>query len=317
MFNLLISKELGLNTLKEIINHYSRSSINVLTIEDQYDSRSRFQDIINTCKNNNILPTISFSKDDTHNFLLSNKDNFTIVACWYQLILLKTLTELEKPIVGIHNSILPKFRGGSPLVWTILSGEKLFGYSVFEISEGLDDGKIYLQKEFLLESDMDVKTCMDIIQSSFISNLKNIVSDMINGISPTSQAKEEATYCSQRLPIDGLIDWNQTNLEIHNFIRSQSYPYPGSYSFLNGKKIIFQKSKLIDDVCYGKPGQIYQLSKDGMTIVCSKNSLIFIEKIIFEGNVLPPNKIVKSVRSRFDNIDVFGMRKLLFEEDRK
>jgi len=284
--------------------------INVLTIDDHSDTRSKFQDIEEICKKNNIFYTVSFSKGDTHNFLVNNKSNFTIVVCWYQLILSKTLSELEKPIVGIHNSILPKFRGGSPLVWTILNGEKVFGYSVFEISNGVDEGRIYSQKEFVLESDMDVKTCMYTIQSSFISNLKNIVMDLINDVKPKTQVKKGITYCSQRLPIDGLIDWNQSNIEIHNFIRSQSYPYPGSYSFLNGKKIIFQKSKLVDSVCYGKPGQIYQILKNGITVVCSNNSLILIKEIIFKGDFINPNKKIKSVKSRFSNYNIEELKEL-------
>jgi methionyl-tRNA formyltransferase len=174
----------------------------------------------------------------------------------------------------------------------------------------VDEGRIYSQKEFVLESDMDVKTCMYTIQSSFISNLKNIVMDLINDVKPKTQVKKGITYCSQRLPIDGLIDWNQSNIEIHNFIRSQSYPYPGSYSFLNGKKIIFQKSKLVDSVCYGKPGQIYQILKNGITVVCSNNSLILIKEIIFKGDFINPNKKIKSVKSRFSNYNIEELKEL-------
>lgn len=310
MINLLISKNLGLNTLSEITKFFDNNSINVLTINDVNDSRSRFKEIKTICEKNNISLSISSSKTDTHNFLIERNNNITMVVCWYQLILSETLNNLKKPIIGIHNSILPKFRGGSPLVWTILSGEKVFGYSVFEISNGMDEGRLYSQKEFKLESEMNIKDCMDTIEESFISELGNLINDLKKNIIPSKQVKSGLSYCSQRFPGDGFINWNQENLKIHNFIRSQSKPYPGSYSFLNGEKIIFQKSRIINDKCYGNPGQIFKINNEGVFVVCSKNSVLLIEEIIVDGEVVNPNKHIRSIKSRFSKYNVEEINEL-------
>jgi methionyl-tRNA formyltransferase len=310
MINILISKDLGLKTLEEITKHFDNNCVNVLTINDDDDSRSKLKEIKILCNEKNINLSVSSSKKDTHDFLVERNNNITLVVCWYQLILSETLNKLEKPIIGIHNSILPKFRGGSPLVWTILCGEKVFGYSVFEISNGMDEGRLYSQKEFKLESEMSVKNCMDIIEESFISELGNLVGDLKNKVKPTEQVKYGVSFCSQRLPIDGFINWNQENFQIHNFIRSQSHPYPGSYSFLNGKKIIFQKSRLINDRCFGTPGQIFKIEDEGIFIVCSNNSILLVEEIIVNGEIINPNKHIKSVKSRFSKYNVEEVNEL-------
>ena len=168
----------------------------------------------------------------------------------------------------------------------------------------MDEGRLYYQKEFDIEEEMNVKDCMDIINNSFISNLKNLIDDLKNDVKPFEQIKTGVTYSCLRLPVDGLINWNLNNTQIHNFIRSQSYPYPGAYSFLDGNKIIFQKSRVLDEICHGSSGQIFKITNEGLFIVCSNNSLLLIEKIIVNDIVVNPHKYIKSIKLRFSNFNI-------------
>jgi len=299
MINLLISKELGFQTLLKVSERFKTKDIKVLTIDDSRDKRTKLKEISNFCKEKNINICFSSSKRQTHDFLVDNSTNITLVACWYQLIPEKTLVELKKPIIGVHNSLLPKFRGGSPLVWTILTGEDFFGYSVFEITKGMDDGGIYLQEDFKLLSDYDISHCIDTINKSFLSKINFLLSEIILGSQPEKQANDNISYCAQRLPQDGLIDWKKSNSEIHNFIRSQSCPYPGAFSYLNNEKIILEKSQILDENCYGTPGQIFKIDDSGMRIVCNNNTTLLVKKIRVADKFYKPCEYLKTIKHRF------------------
>ena len=172
------------------------------------------------------------------------KPDVMIVAGWYYMIPKKIRALAKYGAWGMHASLLPKYAGGAPLVWAMINGEKKTGVSLFRLSDGIDDGDIIFQKAFPIKFEDTIKevyaratmAAKEILVKA-LKNIKNL------RFKPQDRSKLE--IYPQRRPEDGEINLNQSFLEIYNFIRAQSFPYPGAFiKGKDGKKVIIDKVKV-------------------------------------------------------------------------
>lgn len=167
-----------------------------------------------------------------------------LVLGWYYMVP-KSIRDLAKyGAWGIHASLLPQYAGGAPLVWAIIKGEKETGVTLFRLDNGVDDGDIIEQESFEIKEQETIK---EVVEKSIhfsklllIRNLKNP-----DNIVFKPQDKEKIKIFPQRSPNDGEIDLSWDSKRIYNFIRAQTYPYPGAFiKTIDGKKIIIEKARL-------------------------------------------------------------------------
>ena len=167
-----------------------------------------------------------------------------LVLGWYYMIP-KNIRNLAKyGAWGIHASLLPKYAGGAPLNWAIINGEKTTGVTLFKMDDGVDDGDIISQKSFSIDHEDTIK---DIYEKAFIAS-KKILKQVLKSIDEVKfkpQNKTEIKVYPQRSPEDGEIDLSKSSIDIYNFIRAQSNPYPGAFiKTIDGKKIIIEKARI-------------------------------------------------------------------------
>lgn len=117
-----------------------------LTVDDRTDSRSVFDEFISFSKENNISLSVARDRKESEELILRLKPDLCIVVGWYWLIIKEILERVENGFIGIHNSLLPKYRGSSPLVWAIINGDEKVGISLFKFSDGIDNGDILFQR---------------------------------------------------------------------------------------------------------------------------------------------------------------------------
>lgn len=161
-----------------------------------------------------------------------------LVIGWYYMIPEKIRKIAAKGCVGMHASLLPKYRGGAPLVWAIINGEEKTGLTFFYLEDGVDNGDIIAQHEIEIKETETIKDIIGKVTDSALSITKEFIPKLANGSAPRiKQDESEATYFEQRKPDDGLIDWNWETKKIKDFIRAQTKPYPGAYTIIDGKKI--------------------------------------------------------------------------------
>ena len=175
------------------------------------------------------------------------KPDLILVIGWYYMVP-KQIRELA-PLgcAGMHASLLPKYRGGAPLVWAMINGETKTGLSFFYLDEGTDTGDIIAQQEIEIKDDDHIKEVLLKVNDAALRILKTYIPMLANGsASRNKQNEDEATYFPQRKPEDGEIDWNRSPVEIYNFIRAQSKPYPGAFTKINGKKITIWNADITD-----------------------------------------------------------------------
>jgi methionyl-tRNA formyltransferase len=161
-----------------------------------------------------------------------------VVIGWYYMVPQAIRNAAAKGCVGMHASLLPKYRGGAPLVWAIINGEEKTGLSFFYLDDGVDSGDIIAQHEIEIKETETIKDIIDKVTVSAIDITREYIPKLANGTAPKiKQDESKATTVPQRKPDDGLIDWNWDVKRIKNFIRAQTKPYPGAYTIINGKKI--------------------------------------------------------------------------------
>jgi methionyl-tRNA formyltransferase len=292
------SKQIGLNVLSKVYELYPEQLQGVVTFDDSNDIRTKL-DSFKTFSKTSMKPLYILSKpSDLVNVIEKVKPDLGIVAGWYWIIKPEILNKVQRGILGLHASLLPKYRGSAPLVWQIINGEKESGITLFYFDEGMDSGNIVGQKKFKIKENY---TIMDVLNKANSLSIELIDTFLPLIINDTHQRNKQnhlkASYCSQRNPGDGHINWHLSNKEIHNFIRAQTDPYPGAFSYFNDKKLIILKSKIFESPYYGIPGLVTQVKSNNAVVTCGQGGL-YIEKVIVEGT--PVQKI--------SNILKYGMK---------
>lgn len=171
-----------------------------------------------------------------------------------------------------HPSILPKHRGASAINWTLMSGSKYAGFTVFFADDGLDTGPVLLQRKTPIKMD----DTLDDVYNRFlypegVKAMGEAVHLVAAGKAPKIvQNHDEATYEHIMTKEKAKIDWNQSALDLHNFIRGND-KVPGAWCTINNEQVTLYGSTLHrNKVPEGEEVQIEGLSKPG---IVHKNGL--------------------------------------------
>ena len=170
-----------------------------------------------------------------------------LVSINYRYILEEDFFLKFKYALNIHGSLLPKYRGRTPHVWSIINGEKEAGITCHSIDKGIDTGDIIHQIVVKIDENDTGYTLLKKYESLYSSLLLKSLSILKRGCSFIPQDEEKATYFGKREPLMGYIDFYNNVTNIINFIRAQAYPYPGAYCYLpNGDKLIIDEVEVSD-----------------------------------------------------------------------
>lgn len=207
-----------------------------------------------------------------------NPDFIVVVA--YGRILPKAALEVPKIApVNVHASLLPRYRGASPIAWAIINGDKETGVTTMIISEGLDEGDILLSKKAgILEGDTteSLGRKLSILGASLlVKTIEGMIEGKIKRIPQTG----EATYAPQLKKEDGRVDWTMTAGEIFNFVRGM-HPWPGAYSKIDDETI--KLLKVVASEGAASPGVVHAVTKEAI-VVGTGGGLISVLEVKPEG----------------------------------
>ena len=260
---------------------YLIENTNVIGVVTQPDKDNKKSPIKIIAEKNNIkiFQPIKIRKEFQE--VLNEKPDI-IVTCAYGQIIPKEILACPKyGCINVHASILPNLRGGAPIHRAILNGYTETGITIMFMDEGMDTGDIISFEKIMIGETENVGSLHD--RLSFLGRdllektLPNIINNNINRV---KQNNEEATYAYNIKREDEKIDWNDSTYNIYNKIRGLN-PWPGSYSFLDGKICkIWEASKLIGNYP-GNIGEIIDI-KDGIRVK-TNDGIILIESLQLEG----------------------------------
>ncbi|MBA12566.1 MAG: methionyl-tRNA formyltransferase [SAR202 cluster bacterium] len=216
------------------------------------------------------------------NSLIQLDAEIGIVVAYGLILPNSVLTSFPLGCLNIHPSLLPKYRGPSPIATSILNGDKTTGITIIKLNSGIDSGPILNQKEVSI---IENENC-----GALTTRLFNISSDLIINVIKDLEAKtiisqkqseQDATYTEKLTKSDGLIDWNLSAIQIFNMIRAY-HPWPGAYTYLNNKKIkIIESQILSNDHLEGiTPGKVLV---DKQVLIGTGEGILNIIKVQPEG----------------------------------
>ncbi len=192
---------------------------------------------------------------------------------------------LEYPKYGcinIHASLLPKYRGASPIHHCVLNGEKETGVTSMQMDAGLDTGDMLLTEKLPIsinDTTLDMFEKLSVLGAKVM--LKTIELLEKGELKPIKQNDELATYAGLLTKEDGLINWNDSALTVHNRIRGL-YSWPGAFTKLEEKTLKLQSSVLSELTGNNIPGEI--IDTDGRIVVtCGDNHCIELVELQLEG----------------------------------
>jgi methionyl-tRNA formyltransferase len=194
------------------------------------------------------------------------KADVAVVAA-YGLILPKAI--LDAPRYGclnIHASLLPRWRGASPIQRAIMAGDAETGVTIMQMEEGLDTGPMLLKEAVPITPDMNAGALHDAL-AELGARLICEALEKLDGLKPVSQPPEGVTYAAKITKEECRIDWRRSAAELDRHIRGLS-PAPGAFTELKGERItILAAEKIVQS---GTPGLTID---DRLTIACGKGSL--------------------------------------------
>jgi methionyl-tRNA formyltransferase len=231
-------------------------------------------------------------------------DLIIIAAC--SKIIPKELLELPKHgCLNIHPSLLPKYRGPSPIQATILNGDSKAGVTIIKMTEEIDKGPIIATSEFIIGN---IKITYEELEEELAKMSSKLLTDIIfdwtkGKIRPEEQEESEATYTRKIKKEDGKINWNNEAKKIERKIRAFN-PWPSAFCKAENKTMKIFKASVLKQTDSGpsrEPGKVYLAPNDQIAVQCGKDYLI-IKELQFSGK-----KKVKIEDFLKGNIDFIGI----------
>lgn len=178
-------------------------------------------------------------KNDISHFLnLISCD--VLISINYLFLIEQNLIKIPEIIAfNVHGSLLPKYRGRTPHVWSIINNEKKTGITAHIIDTGCDTGNIIEQIEIPIENNDTGASLLKKYEKLYFSLILRVLKKVKdNTLITFPQDNSKATYFGKRNSEDGLINWNWQRERIYNWIRAQTFPYPGAFTYYFNNKVI-------------------------------------------------------------------------------
>jgi methionyl-tRNA formyltransferase len=297
----------GYQTLKALIEICKAEMVGVINLRQDDHEIERYEEKMRELATALKIPfyETKWMKEKDYASIISNElkpDIIFIVGCRI-IIPDKIYTIPPLGTLAVHDSLLPEYRGFAPLNWAIINGESHTGVTLFYLNDLMDGGDIVAQKRTPIGVD---DTAQEVYE-----NLCKATVDVVVETYPLLARDEGArikqdynsgSFTCSRTPDDGMIDWNKPTREIYNLIRSLAYPYPGAFTFFEGRRLTIWKAKpALDQPLYAGriPGRVVDVSTtDGSVKVLTADGVMSIFEVQLEGEEkAAAAKIVKSIRS--------------------
>ena len=269
----------------EAILHSNHQLIAVLTQPDRKSGRGRKiskSHVKQSVTSPNVLILQPENVNDTSLISqLSALNLDLLVVAAYGQIFSQQLLDLPKlGCINIHASLLPKWRGASPIQHAILEGDQMSGVSIIQMQRQMDAGDIWLQSECVISEQDTSQSLHDKLaklSGQIINHAIQIVAEAKN--KPASQDPLGVRYCAKLNKSDGLINWSEPAQLILRKIRAY-HPWPGAFTLFNGRRIrITSAIEGEENQQNAQHGTILEVSKLGIGVATGEKTLHILELI--------------------------------------
>lgn len=276
----------GLAVINEIVNRgFSTMVEKVVIAHDSHMENDYYEDIQSACSSAKI--SVCDRKD-----LGEVSSDYCFAISWRWLIELRESTKL----IVLHDSLLPKYRGFSPLVNMLINKEPYIGVSALFACEKYDIGDIITQRKSEVSYPIKIHDAINQITPLYAEIACEILEKIQNGIELKAipQVESDSSYSLWRDEDDYRINWDDEANNIQQFVYSVGYPFRGASTFMDKTLIRISDCQVVEDVIIEnrQVGKVLFL-EDGYPIVVCREGLLKITEATYENgdNVLPLSKL--------------------------
>lgn len=175
--------------------------------------------------------------------------------------------------LNVHDSLLPKYAGFSPIIWALINGEPEVGVTAHRMTEELDAGDVLLQRSVPVTP---TSTATDLFFAT-VDLIAPIVHEGLDLIESgqavwTPQDRTKASFFHKRAVEDSRIDWTWPAEDLERLVRAQSDPYPNAFTFHRGERVRVLEASVSEGNYGGTPGRVFIREGDGIVIVAGADA---------------------------------------------
>jgi len=220
--------------------------------------------------------------DNFYQILADSALDLAVVVAYGRLIPTRMLALPKRGFINVHASLLPRWRGASPIQRALLAGDKETGVSIMELVPQMDAGDVYEMRATTILPDESAGALTKRLAELGSATLQSCLEPILDGSkSKTPQPQDGITFAPKLEKSDGLIPWDKSAIEIANHSRAVD-PWPQAFTYLHGKtvKLFGAKSACLksDKIV---PGTIIEAA-DVLTVACGDGAVSF-DSVQFEG----------------------------------
>ncbi len=240
---------------------------------------------VKVCALQNNIPVfqpLSMRNGEALEIINSLNAELIIVVAFGKILPKEILESVKYGCINIHASLLPKLRGAAPIQWSILNGESETGVTSMQMDVGLDTGDMLIKKAIAIDENITAEELFDKLSEMgaevLLETIDALKKNELNPIKQDNSLSDYAPIITKELcPID----FSKSALEVHNKVRGL-YSWPIATTVINGKKFKIHKSKLLEEVFTGNPGEIVD-NNNRLVFMCGDGKCVEILEIQAEG----------------------------------
>jgi methionyl-tRNA formyltransferase len=234
-----------------------------------------------------LIETRDINALETLNAIRKVEPELVFVVGWSQLVHDPFIALAREGVFGMHPTLLPRHRGRAPIPWAILTGLARTGVTLFEIVDATaDSGALVGQVEVEVAPDETATTLFARLADAHVELTRRFVPQLVARSAPrTPQDPRRASSWPRRSPVDGIIDWETRAPYLYDWVRAQTRPYPGAFTFIGDEKVIVWEARPVELAETAPAGTIVELREAGPVVACGEGGLV-LEEIQTDGGEL-------------------------------
>jgi methionyl-tRNA formyltransferase len=226
-----------------------------------------------------LIETRDVNSSSTLDAIRTLEPELVFVVGWSQLVHEPFIALAREGVFGMHPTLLPRHRGRAPIPWAILSGLARTGVTLFEIVDATADaGAIVGQSVVRIAPDETATTLYDRIARAHVELIRECVPQLLERRAPRiPQDPSRASAWPKRTPADGIIDWETRARYLYDWVRAQTRPYPGAFTFLGAEKVVVWRARPVELAAEAPAGTIVAERPEGPVVACGDGALVLEE----------------------------------------
>jgi methionyl-tRNA formyltransferase len=223
--------------------------------------------------------TNDVNADETLAFVGGLEPELIFVVGWSQLVKEPFIALASEGVFGMHPTLLPRHRGRAPVPWAILAGLARTGVTLFDIVDATaDSGAVVGQIEVEIAPDETATTLFDRLAEAHVALIREHVPRLLRREAPRiSQDPRRASNWQKRVPADGIIDWETRAPYLYDWVRAQTRPDPGAFTWLGDEKVTVWRARPVELAEPAPAGTVVALSDEGPVVACGEGGLVLEE----------------------------------------